>query len=70
MSEAAWHATRPAVPATMFVLVGPPIAPGFDLADLATGGRDVIGSEGFERLEPLTDEPEVPAPEAPAPGTP
>jgi tetratricopeptide (TPR) repeat protein len=63
--ERTWHATRPAVPATMFVLVGPPIAPSFSLADLATGGRDVVGSEGFERLDALTDEPTPPAPGTP-----
>ena len=27
-----------------------------DLADLATGGRDLIGTQEFERLEPLYDD--------------
>ena len=40
--EAAWHAARPAVPASMYLLVGRPLAPSFDLADLATGGRDLV----------------------------
>lgn len=50
-----WQASRPAIPATDYLLVGPRIEPGFDLTVLATGGRDLIGSEGFERLEPITD---------------
>jgi hypothetical protein len=55
--ERTWKDARPAINATMFILLGPRIAPGFDLGDLATGGRDLVGTEGFERLEPLTDEP-------------
>jgi hypothetical protein len=51
--EAAWLATRPAVPASMYVLIGPPLDPRFDLADLATGGRDLVGTQPIERLEPL-----------------
>jgi len=53
--ERTWKDQRPALPPSMFILVGPPPAPGFDLGDLAAGGRDLIGTEGFERLEPLTD---------------
>jgi hypothetical protein len=49
-----WLRVRPAVPASMYVLIDKSIPPGFDLAELATGGRDLIGTEGFERLEPLT----------------
>jgi hypothetical protein len=41
--EAAWQRDRPAVPPTMYLLIGPRPAPGFDLRDLATGGRDLIG---------------------------
>jgi hypothetical protein len=58
MSEArrefdrAWKRDRPALPPTMYVLLGAPPAPGFDLTDLAAGGRDLIGTQGFERLEP------------------
>jgi hypothetical protein len=51
--EAAWHAARPAVPASMYLLLGPPLSPRFDLADLATGGRDLVGTEDAERLEPV-----------------
>lgn len=51
--ERKWRAERPAVPATMYILVGPEIPRRFDLADLATGGRDLVGSEEFERLEPV-----------------
>jgi len=51
--EAGWLAVRPAVPLTIYVLIGPPLRPGFDLADLATGGRDLVGVQPEERLEPL-----------------
>ena len=50
-------AGRPALTPSMYLLVGPKRTPGFDLTDLATGGRDWIGAEGFEHLEPLTDPP-------------
>ena len=50
--DAAWLAARPAVPASMYVLIGPPLAPGFDLGDLATGGRELVGTQPIERLEP------------------
>ena len=63
--EREWKRERPAVPPTFYILLGPRPAPGVDFGELATGGRDVIGTETFERLEPLTDEP-PPA----APGTP
>lgn len=55
MFERAWHRERPALPATMFVLVGASLAPGFDLGDLAAGGRDLIGTETVERLDPPSD---------------
>lgn len=55
--EHEWRANRPAVPASMYVLIGARLRAGFDLEDLATGGRDLIGSEGFERLEPVVDAP-------------
>jgi len=54
--DAAWLAARPAVPASMYVLIGPPIAPAFDLAELATGGRELAGTQPIERLEPLEDQ--------------
>jgi len=51
--EAAWLAARPAVPFTMYLLLGPPLRRSFDLGDLATGGRDLVGTQPVERLEPL-----------------
>jgi hypothetical protein len=42
--EAAWKRDRPAVPPTMYLLIGPRPAPGFDPGDLATGGRDLLGA--------------------------
>ncbi len=51
--ESAWNAARPAVPASMYLLLGPPLSPSFDLADLATGGRDLVGTQDIERLEPV-----------------
>ena len=51
--EAAWLAARPAVPASMYVLIGPRLRAGFDLGDLATGGHDLVGTRAIERLEPL-----------------
>jgi hypothetical protein len=50
--EAAWYAARPAVPASMYLLIGRPLSPGFDLSALATG-RDLVGTQEVERLEPL-----------------
>ena len=49
----AWKRDRPALPPTMYVLIGPRPAPAFSLADLATGGRDLVGTDEPERLEPL-----------------
>lgn len=52
--EKAWKRDRPAVPATWYVVLGPRLQPGFDLATLATGGRDLVGTEQpHEALEPL-----------------
>ena len=51
--EAEWLAARPAVPATMYVLLGPRRPRRFDLGDLATGGRDLVGSQPVEPVEPL-----------------
>lgn len=51
--EKEWHDRRPDLPATMYILLGPRLQPGFNLQDLATGGRDLVGSEPVEKLEPL-----------------
>jgi hypothetical protein len=53
--EREWKEQRPAVPPGMYVQIGSRARPGFDLADLATGGRDLVGSEPFERLDPPED---------------
>lgn len=52
--EAAWQRDRPAVPPSMYLLIGPRPAPGFDPRDLATGGRDLL----------LLDDPPPPPPPA------
>jgi hypothetical protein len=43
--EAAWKRDRPAVPPTMYLLIGPRPEPGFDPRELATGGRDLLGEQ-------------------------
>jgi DNA-binding transcriptional ArsR family regulator len=43
--EADWLRERPTVPATMYLLIGPHPAPGFDLRELATGGHDLLGEQ-------------------------
>jgi hypothetical protein len=43
--DSAWLAERPAVPPTMFVLLGPKLPAWFDLTELATGGRDLASTE-------------------------
>jgi len=53
--EADWNRDRPAVPATMYVLIGAALPRAFDPADLATGGRDLVGTALPERLEPPQD---------------
>jgi hypothetical protein len=40
--DESWRRQRPAVPSSMFVLVGAPPRAGFDLVELATGGRDLV----------------------------
>lgn len=47
-----WRQERPAVNATMYVLIGTRLQPGFDMVDLATGGRDLYVPT-VEPLEPL-----------------
>jgi hypothetical protein len=51
--EAEWMAARPAVPLSMYLLIGAPLPPRFDLSALATGGRDLVDVQPIERLEPL-----------------
>ena len=42
-----------AIPFTMYLLLGPHAPPGYDMTDLATGGRDLLGTDEPERLPPL-----------------
>ena len=51
----AWQRDRPDSPATMYVLLGPRHAPGIDMTDLATGGRDLVVPEVVEPLEPAPE---------------
>ncbi|MBA2539347.1 MAG: hypothetical protein H0V17_06920 [Deltaproteobacteria bacterium] len=51
--ERAWRKERPFMPPSLYLLVGPPRPPGFDMTDLATGGIDLVGSDFTERLDPL-----------------
>jgi hypothetical protein len=51
--ERQWRAERPSVPPTLYLLVGKRPEPAFDLTDLATGGRALLGSEDEPPLEPL-----------------
>jgi hypothetical protein len=48
-----WHDRRPDLPASMYILLGPRLEPRFDMIDLATGGRDLVGSKPIEKLEPV-----------------
>lgn len=72
--EREWQANRPALRPSLYLLVGPRLPHTFDLTDLATGGHDLIGVDGFERLEALVDTappaPTTPAATTPAPTTP
>ena len=51
--EREWRRERPAVPITWYVLLGTPLQPGFDMKDLATGGRELVASTIVEPIEPL-----------------
>ncbi len=51
--DRAWKRDRPFLPATFYILIGPRVTDGFDPASLATGGRDVVGSQEHQVLEPL-----------------
>lgn len=52
--EKAWKAARPGLPATMYLLLGPPATTQpFDMTDLATGGRDLIDLGDVREDEPL-----------------
>jgi hypothetical protein len=40
-----WHEGRPLLPPTWYILIGPRPTGAFDMADLATGGRDLVTLE-------------------------
>lgn len=68
--EAEWKRERPGLPPTMYVLLGDRPPPGFDLAVIASGGRDLLGSDLTEPVEPLTEGPAVDDRGAPKVGAP
>jgi hypothetical protein len=49
-----WRTNRPALPATMYLLLGKRRDPDRPASDFAVD-RDLIGTAGFQPLEPLTD---------------
>jgi hypothetical protein len=51
--EKQWKHERPSVSATFFTLIGPPLQPGFDVVDLATGGHDLLVEPDVTEPEPL-----------------
>ncbi len=51
--DSKWHHDRPAITPSMYILLGPRIVPGFDMTELATGGRDLATVPAPEKLEPL-----------------
>ena len=46
--QAAWLSERPSVPASVYVLIGAPLTPAFDLATLAAGGHDLVGTQPID----------------------
>jgi len=50
--DSAWQRDRPTIPPTMYILLGPHPTPGFDMTDLATGGRDLSAAMP-EKVEPV-----------------
>jgi len=51
--ERKWRRERPRISATIYTLLGPHLQPGFDMVDLATGGRDLIVEPDAIEPEPL-----------------
>lgn len=49
-----WKRERPNLPATLYTILGPRKQPGFDMVDLATGGRNLVVETDVDAdLEPL-----------------
>lgn len=63
--EHEWTRDRPSITPSLYIRIGKHAPPGFDLDELALGGRISLDPDSFERLEPLDDLPPGPAP-APA----
>lgn len=53
--ERRWKSERPALPATMYLLLGPHRPTRFELGDLATGGRDVFGARDEIEVLPMPE---------------
>ncbi len=51
--DSKWRHDRPAITPSMYILLGPRIVPGFDMTEIATGGRDLVTVPPPEKLEPL-----------------
>lgn len=51
--ETAWRSDRPYLAPSLWIHLGRRPPPGVDMADLATGGRDLAGATLTERLEPI-----------------
>ncbi len=51
--DSKWRRDRPTIPPSMYILLGPRVVPGFDMTDLATGGRDLVTVPPPEKLEPI-----------------
>lgn len=51
--DSKWRHDRPTITPSMYILLGARLVPGFDMTDLATGGRDLVIVPAPEKLEPL-----------------
>jgi hypothetical protein len=53
--DSKWKRDRPMIPPEMYILLGPHITPGFDMTDLATGGRDLQTQAPEQKLGQAVD---------------
>jgi tetratricopeptide (TPR) repeat protein len=49
---AAWRRERPAVPASIYILIGPHLGLSYDPTELATGGRDLVTTSADDPSSP------------------